>query len=90
MYYVAWYKNGILIYAENLATLTVVVKPLPGITVVSSYTLRVSTLTIVNAALGCSGKYTFVVTCRAMGVQFGMIPANLKVTIHVFIYGKCR
>ena len=88
VYYVAWYKNGVLFYEEDLAASSVLMGPPQGISVDSDYTTMMSTLTIVSAALEDSGNYTCAVTCGAMGVEFGMIAGNLTDTAEVFVYGE--
>ena len=88
VYYVSWYKNGMLIYEEDLAASSVLMGPPQGITVDSNYTAMMSTLTIVSAALDDSGNYTCAVTCGAKGVEFGMIAGNLTDTAEVFVYGE--
>ena len=88
MYYVAWYKNGVLIYEEDLAASFVLMGPPQGISVDSNYTTMMSTLIIVSAALDDSGSYTCAVTCGAKGVEFGMIAGNLTDTVEVFVYGE--
>ena len=88
MYYVAWYKNGVLVYEEDLAASSVVMGPPQGISVDSDSTMMMSTLTIDSAALKDSGSYTCAVTCWAKGVEFGMIAGNLQDTTEVFVSGK--
>ena len=88
VYYVAWYKNGTLIYEEDLAAPSTLMGPSQGFTVVSDFTLMTSTLTIDNATLDDSGNYTCAVTCGARGVEFGMIAGNLQDTTEVFVYGE--
>ena len=88
VYYVAWYKNGVLIYEEDLAARSVLMGPTQGISVDSNYTTMMSTLTIASAALDDSGSYTCAVTCGAKGVEFGMIAGNLTDTAEVFVYGE--
>ena len=88
VYYVAWYKNGTLIYEEDLVNSSVLMEPPQGISVDSNYTTMMSTLTIVSAALNDSGNYTCAVTCGAKGVEFGMIAGNLADTAEVFVYGE--
>ena len=87
-YYVAWYKNGALIYGEDLTVPYILMQPPQGITVDSRYTMMISTLTIEMAEFSDSGSYTCAVSCRAKEVQFGMIPANLQDTSDVLVYGK--
>ena len=88
VYYVAWYKNGTLIYEEDLAASSALMGPPQGISVVSGYTTMMSTLTIASAALDDSGSYTCAVTCGAKGVEFGMIAGNLQDTVELFVYGE--
>ena len=88
VYYVSWYKNGMLIYEEDLATSSVLTGPPQRISVVSGYTAMMSTLTIVSAALGDSCRYTCAVTCGAKGVELGVIAGNLTDTAEVFVYGE--
>ena len=88
VYYVAWYKNGALLYDEDLAAPYVLMAPQQGIYVTSDFTLMMSALTIDNATLDDSGSYTCAVTCGARGVEFGMIAANLQDTTEVLVYGK--
>ena len=88
VYSVSWYKNGVLIYEEDLAASSVLMGPPQGISVGSNYTTMMSTLTIVSATLDDSGNYTCAVTCGAKGVEFGMIAENLTDTAEVFVYGE--
>ena len=88
VYYVSWYKNGVLIYEEDLAASSVLMGPPQGISVDSNFTTMMSTLTITSASLDDSGSYTCAVTCGAKGVEFGMIAGNLQDTAEVFIYGE--
>ena len=88
VYYVAWYKDGNLLYDEDLAAPYVLMIPEQGIYVTSNFTMMMSTLTIDNATLDDSGNYTCAVTCGARGVNFSMIAANLQDTTEVFVYGE--
>ena len=88
VYYVAWYKNGVLIYDKDLAASSVLMGPPQGISVDSNFTMMMSTLTIESAALDDSGNYTCAVTCGAKGVELGMIEGNLQDTAEVFAHGK--
>ena len=88
VHYVAWYKDGNLLYDEDLAAPYVLMTPQQGIYIASDFTLMMSTLTIVNATLDDSGSYTCAVTCGARGVEFGIIAGSLQDTTEVFIYGK--
>ena len=63
VYSVSWYKNGMLIYGEDLAASSVLMGPTQGISVDSNYITMMSTLTIASAALDDSGNYTCAVTC---------------------------
>ena len=85
VYYVSWYKNGMLVY---LAASTVLMGPPQGINVGNDFAALKSTLTIVSATLNDSGNYTCAVTCGAKGVEFGMIAGNLTDTAEVFVYGE--
>ena len=88
VYYVAWYKNGMLIYEEDLVASSVLMGPPQGITVDSNFAEMMSTLTVVSAALDDSGNYTCAVTCGAKGVEFGMMAENLQDTVELFVYGE--
>ena len=88
VYSVSWYKNGVLIYEEDLAASSVLMGPPQGISVDSDYTTMMSTLTIVSATLDDSGNYTCAVTCGAKGVEFDLIAGNLTNTAEVFVYGE--
>ena len=88
VYSVSWYKNGVLIYEEDLAASFVLMGPSQGISVDSGYTAMMSTLTIFSAALDDSGNYTCAVTCGAKRGEFGMIAGNLQDTAEVFVYGE--
>ena len=85
VYYVSWYKNGMLVY---LAASTVLMGPPQGINVGNDFASLMSTLTIVSATLNDSGNYTCAVTCGAKGVEFGMIAGNLTDTAEVLVYGE--
>ena len=88
VYYVSWYKNGVLIYEEDLAASSVLMGLPQGISVGSGYTTMMSNLTIASAARNDSGSYTCAVTCRAKGVEFGMIAGYLQDTTEVFVSGE--
>ena len=91
VYSVAWYNNGMLFYLadmEDLAASSVLMGPPQGINVVNDFTMMMSNLSIVSAALGDSGSYTCAVSCGAKGVEFGMIAGNLTDTAEVFVYGE--
>ena len=89
VYYVAWYKNGGLLYEEDLAAPYVLMALQQGIYIASDFTMMMSNLTIANVTLDDSSIYTCAVTCGARGVEFGRIAANLQDTTEVFVYGKC-
>ena len=78
VYYVAWYKNDAPIYEEDLAALSVLMRPPQGITIVSDFTMMMSTLTIGSATLDDGGSYTCAVTCGAKGVEFDKIAESLE------------
>ena len=63
VYYVAWYKNGEVIYREDLAAPSVLMAPPTRITIVSDFATMMSALSIVSAAFDDSGNYTCAVTC---------------------------
>ncbi len=88
VYYVAWYKNGVLIYEEDLSASSVLMGPPQGISVDSDFTKMMSSLTIDRATLDDSDNYTCAVTCGAKGEEFGMIAGKLQDTTEVFIYGE--
>ena len=88
VYFVAWYKNGEVIYREHLAAPSVLMPSPQGITIVSDFAMMMSALSIGSAALDDSGNYTCAVTCAAKGVEFGLIAGNLQDTTEVFVYGK--
>ena len=88
VYYVAWYKNGTLLYEEDLAAHSILMRQPQWITVDSDFTLMTSNMNIDGAAFDDSGNYTCAVTCRDKGVEFGMIAENLQDTTEVFVYGK--
>ena len=89
VYYVAWYKNGGLLYEEDLAAPYVLMALQQGIYIASDFTMMMSNLTIANVTLDDSSIYTCAVTCGARGVEFGMIATNQQDTTEVFVYGKC-
>ena len=88
VYYVAWYKSGVLIYEEDLATSSVLIGPPQGIVIVSDFTMMMSSLTIGSAAKDDSGSYTCAVTCGARIMLFDLIAVDLQITVVVFVYGK--
>ena len=88
VYYVAWYKNGVLIYEKDLAASSVLMGPPQRISIDSNFTMTMSNLTIESAALDDSGNYTCAVTCGANGVVFDRIEGNLQGTTEVFVYGE--
>ena len=87
VYYVAWYKDGIVISSEDLASGTTLMSP-SGVTVTSSYENSWSILTIESASITDTGNYTCVVTCGAEDVAFNMIDDDLKSTTLVTVYGE--
>ena len=61
-YYVAWYKDGGLIYSEDLSVPNVLMQASDGFVVESSYISRTSTLTILSSSIDDSGNYTCAVS----------------------------
>ena len=87
VYYVAWYKDGVLISSEDLASGTTLMSP-SGVNVTSSPENRRSLLTIVNVSITDTGNYTCAVSCGAKDVAFNMIADDLKSTRLVTDYGE--
>ena len=87
VYYVAWYKDGVLISSEDLASGTTLMSP-SGVSVASSYEGRQSILTIESASVTDNGNYTCAVSCGAKDVAFNMIADDLKSTSLVTVYGE--
>ena len=88
-YYVAWYKDGGLIYSEDLSVPNVLMEASDGFVVESNYSSRTSTLTILSSSIDDSGNYTCAVSCGARDVEFSMIDSNLASSIIVAVYGEC-
>ena len=86
-YFVAWYKDGLLISSENLASGTTLMSP-SGVNVTSSYENSRSILTIESASITDTGNYTCAVSCVAEDVTFNMIADDLKSTTLVTVYGE--
>ena len=87
-YYVGWYKDGSLIYSEDLSV-PLVLKPASArLFVVSDYNDRSSNLTILSSSVADSGSYTCVVSCGARVVSFVDISSELSSSISVSVYGK--
>ena len=87
MYYVAWYKDGVLFSSEDLASGTTLISP-SGVSVASSYEDSQSILTIENISITDTGNYTCAVSCGAKNVALNMIADNLKSTSLVTVYGE--
>ena len=87
VYYVAWYKDGVLISREDLASGTTLMSP-SGVSVASSYEDSQSILTIANISITDTGNYTCAVSCGAKDVAFNMIVDDLKSTSLVTDYGE--
>ena len=87
VYYVAWYKDGVLISSEDLAS-GVTLMSQSGVSVASSPENRRSILTIANATITDTGNYTCAVSCGAKDVVFNMIADDLKSTRLVTDYGE--
>ena len=87
-YYVAWYKDGGLIYSEDLSVPNVLMEASGGFVVVSSYSSSTSTLTILSSSIDDSGTYTCAVGCRAINTSFSDIPPEVTDYIVVSVYGE--
>ena len=87
-YYVAWYKDGGLIYSEDLSIPNILMQASGGFVVESSYSSRVSTLTILSSSIDDSGNYTCAVSCGARNVSFNDIPPEVADHIVVSVYGE--
>ena len=87
-YYVAWYKDGGLIYTEDLSVPNVLMQASGGSVVESSYSSRTSTLTILSSSIDDSGNYTCAVSCGARNVSFNDIPPEVADHIVVSVYGE--
>ena len=87
-YYVAWYKDGGLIYSEDLSVPNVLMQASGGFVVESSYSSRTSTLTILSSSIDDSGNYTCAVSCGARNVSFNDIPPEVADHIVVSVYGE--
>ena len=87
-YYVAWYKDGGLIYSEDLSVPNVLMEASDGFVVESSYSGRTSTLTILSSSIDDSGNYTCAVGCRARDVSFDDISPEVTDYIVVSVYGE--
>ena len=87
-YFVAWYKDGGLIYSEDLSVPNVLREASGGFVVESSYSNRTSILTILSSSIDDSGNYTCAVTCGARNVSFVDIPPQVTDYIVVSVYGE--
>ena len=87
-YYVAWYKDGGLIYSEDLSVPNVLMQASVGCVVESSYSSRTSTLTILSSSIDDSGNYTCAVSCGARNVSFNDIHPVVADHIVVSVYGE--
>ena len=85
--YVAWYKDGVLISSEDLASNTTLMSPSVG-AVSSSFDDRMSVLTIMNSSFNDSGNYICAVSCGARNVSFDDIPPEVTDSIVVSVYGE--
>ena len=82
MYYVAWYKDGVLVSSEDLASGTTLMSP-SFVSVASSYENRWSILTIKSVSITDTGNYTCAVSCGAKDVAFNMIADDLLRTVPI-------
>ena len=87
-YYVAWYKDGSLIYSEDLSVPSVLMQASDGFLVGSSYSSRTSILNILSSSIDDSGNYTCAVSCGARNVSFDEIPPKLTNYVVVSVYGE--
>ena len=87
-YYVAWYKDGGLIYSEDLSVPNVLMQASGGFVVENSYGTRTSTLTILSSSIANSGNYTCAVNCGAKDVSFDDIPPEVTDYIVVSVCGE--
>ena len=87
VYYVAWYKDGVLISSEDLASGTPLMSP-SGVNVTSSYEDSRSILTIESSSITDIGNYTCAVSCGAKDVAFNMIADDLLRTVSIL--GKAK
>ena len=87
VYYVAWYKDGVLISSEDLVSGTTLMSP-SGVSVASSSEDSQSILTIVDASITDTGNYTCAVSCGAKDVAFNMIADDLLRTAPIL--GKVK
>ena len=88
LYYATWYKDGGLIYSEDLSVPNVLMQASVGFVVESSYSSRTSTLTILNSNTDDSGNYTCAVSCGARNVSFDDIPPELVNSLLISVYSK--
>ena len=87
-YYVAWYKDGGLIYSEDLSLPNVLMEASDGFVVDSDYSSNTSTLTILSSSIDDSGNYTCAVSCGARNVSFDDISPEVTDYIVVSVYGE--
>ena len=87
-YYVAWYKDGGLIYSEDLSLPNVLMQASDGFVVDSDYSSNTSTLTILSSSIDDSGNYTCAVSCGARDASFVDIPPEVTDYIVVSVYGE--
>ena len=87
-YYVAWYKDGGLIYSEDLSVPNVTMEASDGFDVENNYSSRTSTLTILSSSINDSGNYTCAVGCGERNVGFDDIPPEVTDYIVVSVYGE--
>ena len=87
-YYVAWYKDGGLIYSEDLSVPNVLMQASDDFIVNSNYIVHASTLTILSSSIDDSGNYTCAVSCGARNVSFDDMPPEITDYIMVYVYGE--
>ena len=88
VYYVAWYKDGVLISSEDLASNTTLMYT-SGVSVASNYEDSQSILTIESASVTDTGNYTCAVSCGARNMNLSMIDSSLTNRTTVAVFGEC-
>ena len=87
-YYVAWYKDGGLIYSKYLSVPDVLMEASVGFVVESSYSIHTSILTILRSSIDDSGNYSCAVSCGARDASFVDISQELVDSVVISIYSE--